>query len=359
MSTKDLVLLTCRNKFFGQTRKPWTSLNIDKMASHLRELGYQVDVYEYHQFLNNHLGISGKTIIYSFSQKRNYREYIGDIIYHLSKRNTVIPSYDLLKCHENKGYQEIYKKEIGLNSLDALYFSSFDEIDPFSLEFPIVLKTTRGSNGMGVFLARNMQDLMSLLGKVREKTGFFRKIDLWRRKYLRKKKFPDYPGFSDRQDFLEYLEYIKVEENFVLQQFVKDLDFDLRVLIADNKYYVMKRSVKKGDFRASGTKLFAFSEQPDPALLSYAQSIYHKFDSPFLSVDILNNRNEYYLGEYQALHFGMSVVSKSKGYFAQERGEWKFFEEKPDIERLFAYTFHSYMERNRQPLLQDYLFEHT
>jgi hypothetical protein len=349
MYPQELVLLTCRNKFFGQTRKPWSSLNVDRIAGFLKEYGFNVEVMEYHKVLNDNLAPENKTIFYAFSQKDNYREYIGDIMYYLSKKNTIIPSYDLLKCHENKGYQEIYKKEIGLKSLDARYFTSFDEIDPFSLTFPVVFKTTQGTNGKGVFLARNMKDFLSLLKNVRQKTGFFKKIDLLRRKYFRKKKFIDYPGYSDKQDYLEYIEYIRKEQNFVLQEYVADLNYDMRVLIADNRYYVMKRQVRKGDFRASGTKLFSFTEQPDPSLLSYARSIQNKINSPFLSIDVLFNGREYYLAEYQALHFGMSVVSKSSGYFTETEGEWKFIEEKPDMEKLFADTFVSYLQR-KQPL---------
>jgi hypothetical protein len=67
----------------------------------------------------------------------------------------------------------------------------------------------------------------------------------------------------------------------------------------------MKRSVKKGDFRASGTKKFCFSKTPDHALLEYARSVYRMFDNPIpLDSDILFNGTQYFVGEFQALHFG-------------------------------------------------------
>lgn len=348
MKHKNLVILTCRDKFFGQTRKPWTSLDVDKIAENIREKGYEVELYDFHEIINSDLNLQDKTIIYAFSQKDNYRAYINDIVFQLSKRNHVIPSYDLLKCHENKGYQEIYKKEIGLESLPATYYSSYKEVDFASLSYPIVLKTTQGTNGKGVYLIKTPDEVPEVISKIVKKTSVWRKADFFRRKYFRKKKFPEYPGFSDSKDLQEYKEYLREEQNFIIQQYIPDLDFDYRVLIAFDRYYIMKRSVKKGDFRASGSKLFGFDTRPDESLLNFARFVYEKFDSPFLSIDVLFNGKDYFLVEYQALHFGMSVVMKSAGFFHKQAGEgsWEFKKEKPDAENVFARTFVSYLEKN-------------
>lgn len=336
---RDLVILTSRNKFFGQTRKPWSSLDVEKMAFLLTEKGWKVELFDFHQVVNKPVDLQNRTIFYAFSQKDNQRQYINDIIYHLSKENRVVPSFDLLKCHENKGYQEIYKKTIGLNGLWGKYYTSGQEIETASLEFPLVLKTTQGTNGKGVYLVKDRKGLLQLMKKLRNRLGLGKQIDLLRRKYFRKKKFREYPNFSDRQDYLEYREYVKVEKNFILQEYVPGLDFDFRVLVACDRFYVMKRSVNKGDFRASGSKKFSFSTIPDDALLNYARSVYQAFDTPFLSLDIMYNGQKFFLGEFQALHFGMSVVAQSGGFFNQlQNGSWVFAAEKPDLENLFALT---------------------
>ncbi|MDX9942345.1 MAG: hypothetical protein RBS53_08990 [Bacteroidales bacterium] len=342
---RDIVILTSRNKFFGQTRKPWSSLDVDQIAALLAGHGWKVEQHDFHQVVNQAVDLKGRTIFYAFSQKDNYRQYINDIVYHLSKNNRVIPSYDLLKCHENKGYQEIFKKTIGLNGLVAQYHTSGDEVNAESLKYPVVLKTTQGTNGKGVVLIRNYPEFLKQTKLLGKKLGLRRKLDLFRRKYLRKKKFIDYPDYSDRQDYLEYREYLKHEQNFILQEYVPGLDFDYRVLVACDRYYVMKRSVKKGDFRASGTKKFSFSKTPDPALLEYARSVYRMFDTPFLSLDILFNGTQYFVGEFQALHFGMSVVARSDGYFkALPNENWTFVEDKPHLENLVANTLVEYLK---------------
>lgn len=345
MKNKDLVILTSKDKFFGQTRKPWSSLNVDAIAHKIREAGFNVELYDFHVAFNEDINIRNKTVLYAFSQKENYRQYVRDMIYSLSKHNHIIPSYDLLKCHENKGYQEVLKKEIGLNDLKGNYFTSADEVDAGALQYPIVLKTVKGSNGKGVFLLKNEKDFLKVAKVLRNKFSIATHIDLLRRKYIRRKKFKDYPLFSDRQDYLEYKEYLKVEENFVLQQFVPGLSFDYRVLIAHDRYYVMKRDVKKGDFMASGSKMFKFSNIPEPGLLSFARRIYGFFDTPFLSIDVLFDGKEYHLAEFQALHFGTSVVTQSSGYFTDHEQNWQFNEEQPNLENLFSNTLIAYLKK--------------
>jgi glutathione synthase/RimK-type ligase-like ATP-grasp enzyme len=344
MNKNNLTIITCRDKFFGQTRKPWTSLNMDKIIVYLQKDGYTVELLEFHDIINKNLKVENKTVIYAFSQKDNYRAYINDIIYHLSKNNRVIPSYDLLKCHENKGYQEIYKKEIGLKGLPASYYTSFKEVDFFAISYPVVLKTTQGTNGKGVYLIKNRSDFQKTIKRLVARTSIWTHIDLLRRKYLRRKKFKEYPDYSNKADYHEYKEYLRQEENFIIQKFIPDLDFDYRVLVGFNRYYVMRRSVRSGDFRASGSKKFSFSYVPDHSLLDFAQSVYDKFDTPFLSLDVLYDGKTYYLGEFQALHFGMSVVARSMGYFGKLESGWEFIEEKPDVNRFFAKTITGYLQ---------------
>lgn len=341
---KKLIIITAFNKFFGQTRKPWVSMNIDKVIEKFRELGIEVERYEFHQIANGEVKLENETILYTFSQRENYRQYVKDVIFHLSKNNRIIPSYDLLLCHENKGYQELYKKRLGIRSLDAKYYTSADEVDYDKIDYPIVLKTCDGSNGKGVFLAKSKSELEKHLKDLRYGLDFFKRTDLLRRKYLRKKKFENYPDHSNKKDYEDYKKYIIKEKNFILQQFIPNLQFDYRVLILFDKYYVTKRLVKKNSFKASGSKLFTFDKTPDQNLLNYAKEIYSKFDTPFLSIDILFDGENYYLCEYQALHFGINVFVKSEGYFSLDN-EWKFIEEKPDIIDSITKSLAKYLEQ--------------
>jgi glutathione synthase/RimK-type ligase-like ATP-grasp enzyme len=334
---EKLIVLTDDN-FFGQTRKPWVSLDTDKLVEIIQENGFEVQRYSFHEVANTLDTISDSIIFYSFSQKENLRKYIRDIISYLDNgSNILIPSFDLLKCHENKGYQELYKKKIGLQSLNGYYFSSLKELDGYELRFPLVLKTPEGSNAKGVFLVHDNVELEKMVKKLTPSPGIFTKVDLFRRKYFRgKKKYKEYPNYSNRKDYYEYRDYVIPQKRFVLQPYIPNLDFDYRVLTLYDKYYITLRHTHEGDFRASGTKKFDFDFQLDPAVLDYAKSIYETFDTPFLSMDILHDEENFYLSEYQALHFGINVFVKSDGYYQYNSDQWKFVEKKPDIELEMA-----------------------
>ena len=288
---KKIIFLT-DNNFFGQTRKPWVSMDTNKIISILEKNDFHVESYSFHEVYDKK--IENGYIFYSFSQKEELRNYIVDVIYFLSNKNTVIPSFELLKCHENKGFQELYKKQLGINSLSSIYLNSINNVANDA--FPVVLKTVDGSNGKGVFLANNERELTKIVQKIELKMTVLQKIDLLRRKYFRKKKnYSVYPNYNNRKDYYQYKDYIRNEKRFVLQQFIPKLTFDYRVLALYDKYYVMKRHTKEGDFRASGTKLFDFNVEKNQELLNYAKNIFDKIKTPMLSMDIAFDGDQYYL----------------------------------------------------------------
>ncbi len=347
MKKKKIVIITGNNDFFGQTRRPWVSINVSEMVKKLNKAGYDVEKYAYHELINDPDKVGNSIIFYTFNQKPNRRNYISDLIHYYSTSNNIlVPSYELLKCHENKGYQELYKRKLNLKSLNAYYLSSYKEIPLYDIKYPVVLKSVDGSNGKGVFLAKDEKDLFNKVQNL-EKTRFIRYVDLFRRKYFRgNKKFKEYPNYSNKEDYEQYRDYIIKEENFVLQEFIPNLSFDYRVLVIYDKYFVTKRETRKNDFRASGAKKFRFNFEVENELLNYAKEVYSKFDTPFLSIDIVHSNGNYYLLEFQALHFGINVFVKSKGYFVNQKNEWKFVENQNIMEEEMVYGLTNYIENN-------------
>ena len=333
MKDKKIILLTGDNNFFGQTRKPWVTMDVAKLQQGIRDLGFDVEQYGFHQILNQGKPVTDSIIFYTFSQKKNRREYIKDVIRYLDNGgNVVIPSYDLLLCHENKGFQEIFKKKIQLDSLQSFYLANEQELPDYAIDFPVVLKTVDTSNGKGVFLANSRDELIRLVRRL-ERQNFFTRLDLVRRKYFRRKKhYKDYPEYSNRTDYYQYKDYVWQEKCFILQEFVPDLTYDYRVLIFFDRYYVMKRYTKKDDFRASGTKIQEYDIEVDPGLLNYSREVYAKFDTPFLSLDIGVHKNNYCLFEFQALHFGMNVLVRSVGFHKFENNNWQFHRHQTSVE---------------------------
>ena len=344
---RKIVILCGKNSFFGQTRKPWVSMNLEKIQDVFQQHGFTVEKYLFHEMVNREKPIKNAVIFYGFSQREHLRNYIGDLVRYLEDgNNTLIPSYQLLKCHENKGYQELYKKKKGIRSLRTYYLSSRKEWTHYPIDFPVVFKILDGSNGKGVHLANSKKELIQWIESNEPSMSLFTKLDLLRRKHFRTKRtYREYPDYTNRKDYEEYKDYITKGKGFILQEYIPDLTYDYKVLIFYDKYYVVKRHTKPGDFRASGTKLFDFDFEADLDLLAYAKQIFEKLDTPLASLDIAFNGKTYSLLEFQALHFGVNAFVKSDGYYGFDNEAWHFTATKSQLETEVALSVIKYIQR--------------
>ncbi len=344
MRTNGLVVLTDERGFFGQTRRPWVSLDIEKVCRLVEEAGTPTRRFTFGDIGTGRVEVRESAVFYAFSQKENTRRYIQDIILHLSHgANLLIPSYDLLMCHENKGYQELYRRQRGFPTLRSSYVPEGRGLT-LPADFPLVVKTIDGSNGRGVFLARNRRELARIERHITPHLPLSTRLDLLRRRFFRRRKhFPEYPDYNNMTDYSQYKEYVTPRMRFIIQEFVRGPSFDYRVLVMGDRHFVMKRHARKGDFRASGTKLFDFDFDPPPGLLDFARAVYERADTPFLSMDICPRDGGYALLEFQALHFGISVVKRGRGWFLREGQGWRFCAGEADFEACMAEALVAYL----------------
>jgi len=336
-----IYFITDSQKFYGQKLYPWESLDIDKIISKLSS-EYEVEHVTFFDVVNTDLDISNAIILYSSSQQHEYKEYIEDIlIYLMQKENTLIPSFNTFKSHENKGYQELHKKLLNIDSLNSIYAGHHKEIKDEHLTNTMVLKSLDGFGSGGVSLINSKKEIINattkkeclldkgLLQKVR--TFIAKPI----KKYILRREIVD---FKSR----DYYDYFK---RFVLQQLVPSLAYDYKVLIFDNKYYVLKRYVNEDDFRASGSGNFAF-EKVENALLDYSKTLYEKFNEPMMAFDICFDGERYYLIEFQGLHFGPYTLMESLGYYENGNSQWKFIEKKSDLDEEVSQSLLNYLQHN-------------
>jgi len=342
-----IVLLTGYDRFFGQTRKPWVSMNVDRMLPILRQNGYEVEEYEFHQIANRQVEIRNAVVLYTFSQRANLRRYIQDVVRFLDEgSNLLLPSYDLLRCHENKGYQELFRPKVGLERPRGYYFSSKREIRSYDLRYPLVLKAIEGSNAKGVSLVHNDAELKQKIRSWEPGTGIWTRLGFFRRKYLRRKKYyAEYPDYNNRIDYSQYRDYITPETGFILQEYVSELDHDYRISVFGDRYYVVKRMTRENDFRASGAKRFIVDFQIDPEMLDFAKEVYSRFKTPWLSIDIAQKNGQFYIFEYQALHFGINAIVKNRGFYRSENGDWQFIPGIHPIEEEIADGLIKFLQR--------------
>ncbi len=141
----------------------------------------------------------------------------------------------------------------------------------------------------------------------------------------------------------QYTKHIRPYKRFVLQKFIPNLEWDYRVLVVYDRYYIAKGHIRNNDFRVSGAKKFDFDFTPDPKILNFARKIFAAFNNPHPSMDIAFDGQECYLLEYQALHFGINVLVKSNGYYEQSDNGWRKIDKKPEIEEDIVYGFVEYL----------------
>jgi len=345
---KDIYILTAYDGFIGQTRKPWISIDTARFVRELEKLGYSVHLHEFHEIVNGLVKPENSMIFYTFSHRENLRHYIRDCMMYLkSLGNTLIPSFELFCCHENKGWQELLKNNLGIHSLDCHYFSSKRELEAYQICFPKVFKTLTGSNSTGVALVNSKEDILRELRKHEAAPSLAQKLDFWRRKHLRKKKvFPGYPDYDLYRDALCYQDYMSPEIPFVLQEFIPGLSYDYRVIVLGDRYFISKRHTKAGDFRASGAKLFDFELQQPEMMLDNAARLYASFNAPFLSVDLGEDASgQLYLFEYQASHFGINAIVRGNGYYQKSGKDWQFVSAKADFELFLAEGLDAWLAR--------------
>jgi glutathione synthase/RimK-type ligase-like ATP-grasp enzyme len=333
---KNIYLIVDNESFFAHHIK-FGQLDKNIMIDYFNKYKIDLNIITLNE-LSFKLNIKNSIIITLSSQKPYHKAYIDDIYEYLALNdNILIPSKNMIKAHDNKGYQELYKKYIGLFSLKYLYINkdtiNYENVK--ELGFPLVLKSLGGSGSKGVQLIQNELDLKKEINKL--------KPSLHIRYFIYLKEM--FLNTIMRKYNLEKVEYFKDYDNYVIQEFIPNLTFDYKVLVFFDKYYVLKRNISKDDFRASGSGKFEFVEIED-SLLKYTESIFKQFNEPFMSLDICFDGNDYYLIEYQGIHFGPYTQINAKGFYKKENNKWLFIEEKVKLEEDIVYSLFNHLKIN-------------
>lgn len=335
---KEILLVLDGEEMFRQELHQWQGIDLDKFISKFEEEGYKISITNYDELINKRdlNNLKEKKIIYTSSQKLNYKSYIDDILFELSLENQLMPKYEIFKAHENKSYQELYKNRTGLNSLKNYSFGCLKDIYKYKeeLEFPIVFKSLTGAGSLGVSLAKNFSELEE---KVKKET--LRKDSLeFKAKKLIKKNL-----IKSKYD-KEFYEIDKYIGRFLLQEFVPNLENDWKILIFGDKYYVLNRKVRKNDFRASGSGKLDYVEPPKE-VLEFAKECFEKLDMPLASLDVCMDKNKKcYLIEYQGLHFGPYTLINSEWYYEYQNKGFIKKEGKSDLAIEYANAYIKYLE---------------
>ena len=225
-----VYLVTLPNGYFISAGQSWLSIDVNYLECAISDRGYTVvritidklaglDVYK------------DDFLIYTSSPEEHIREYIKNSLYFFSGKCNLIPKYEFLLAHEDKGFQEILKRELEIKGLSAFYHY---DIDAYSHgNYPVVFKTVDGAGSAGVELVKNESERISIKRKLFS-LSLFRSILLFMR-WLKLSK--------DEFNFYKYRH--KGFRPFILQEFVEGLECDYKILIFSDRYFGLKRYTKK------------------------------------------------------------------------------------------------------------------
>jgi len=322
------------------TAKPYRSgLNKDLLTKYFNENnidtvfinGSDINI-NLHDLVNN-------VLLYT-SQEDNelyYKSFIDDFVLAAEMNGVmVIPKYKYLHSHENKVFQELVNSySLDSNSIPkSQCFGSIVEFKRYSqnISYPAILKSYCGSGSKKVFLVNSKSQAI---------------------RHIKKMTLSDNLGYRFKEiiRLLIHKGYIRespYRKKFLIQEFISDLKFDWKVLVFGEKYFVLKRGVRSGDFKASGQGLLSYPSEIPKSLLCFASVIFQKHDVPFASFDIADKNGAYFLLESQFVYFGTYTAEFSPFYYCLNRGDWEKFNNPPEAEKLYVDSIITYLKRSNK-----------
>ncbi len=339
MTKKIYVLLDYKDRFNTKNiyANPYMS-GFDKrlLEMYFREQGYETVLVRYAEIDFREINFKDQYVLYQSSEDRNlhYKSYIEDILLGLQLQGAIlIPDFYVFRAHHNKVFMEILRDIYSLQAVKNIRTHCFGTYEDFvaSQAIPdgkLVLKQDAGAMSTGVFLANDKADALKSAQKISKTRSL--KDEL--RNFARAIKHKGYKRDSWHR------------RKFVVQNFIPDLNDDWKVLVYGTKYYILNRQVRDNDFRASGSGKFAFLENIPEGTLDFAQEIFNYLKVPNLSLDIAYDGRQFYLLEFQAIHFGTATIERSPFYFELNDNTWNIVHEKSILEREYAYSIVKFID---------------
>lgn len=350
---KKILILTDDNNYLclsllSQNKN--NSVCVKKVIQSFKKFGWNVIQYKYSDF-NDHIDFSNGYVLYASSEDYGlfYKDYIEDILLILKKRNNILlPEFDFFRAHHNKCYMELLRNEFKdehLKKINTNIFSSYSELETFirshTISYPVVVKASSGSGSSGVGIAYKEKELLRLGKRYSYRIYFDYYANLYRMYFMQKGKNAIRRIKGNGEVF-----YRKKGGKFLVQSFVNGLNGDYKVLVFGDKYYVLCRTNRKNDFRASGSGKFSFPELnfKTVQILNYARKVKREIQQPLLSLDIAYDGKECYLIEFQCVSFGPYTLQMSDGFFMHENEKWRKIIGKSILEEEMAVAINQYFE---------------
>ena len=289
-----------------KTFDPYDSEIVDKI------IDYDIILFDHHQADYRDV-LFAKQLLFSLEQA-------GKIVF---------PNFRTGWHFDDKLGQKYLFEALGVQAAKSWVFydkkSAYEWIE--TTDFPKVFKLRGGAGSANVMLAHNAREAKRFVKRAFGR-GFaqFRGCDYVRDRYkaYKAKKITLKAWIQSCGRLIIPTEYTKMhapEKGYAyFQEFIPNDGFDLRFSMSGEKAIAMKRYVRAGDFRASGSHICSFAtEDIAKDAVEFAFECNDRLKMQACSIDLVRHitNNQYYVVEVSYGH-GMIEEGSSHGYWTRD-----------------------------------------
>jgi glutathione synthase/RimK-type ligase-like ATP-grasp enzyme len=207
----------------------------------------------------------------------------------------VFPNYNTAWHFNDKLGQKYLFEALNIPHVPTHVFYNKNEAENWikSTNFPKVIKLRGGAGSANVKLIRNKQQALKSIKRAFRKgfkqyDKFSNLQERWNKYKIGKTNLIDVIKGIIRLGYEpEFSKTIGFERGYILlQDFIPNNDYDIRIIVIGDKAFAIKRLVRKNDFRASGSGNILYSKDNfDDDLIKLSFSINEKLNSQSLAID--------------------------------------------------------------------------
>ncbi len=322
------LILDYKDRFL-QKKHRFDSIDVKRFIDFLDQ---EVEITNFHKYLNEKQNDS-EIVVFTSSQVEQYKKYIEDSMYFCNAKIQV-PTYEVLRSHENKFFQELYNRKYEIKTNIKSYLigdiSEYDKmVEQKKLPLPLVVKGINGSSSMNVCICRTYEE-----GRSAILVMYKQLVDAYNE--ITPQNLDLYPGENS------------FHRQVVIQEYINLPNYDYRVHIMGSKYWGHKRTLKDDSEYVSGNGSVNdyLCEIPEH-VLNFSEEVFSKIDSPFAILDVVDVDGKCYLIEWSGIQLGIVSLLNGKRYYKKEVSRWVRHEQIADVEYEFASSINEYIKEKK------------
>jgi len=242
----------------------------------------------------------------------------------------IFPTYKEMIIYENKKMLSYYLGAINIPHPPTYIFYNKNEAIEYlnNSEYPVVMKSSIGASGTGVFICKSLKEAKGYVSKAFSKKGIpmiigpnriTGNIIKWIKKAIRNPKYA-------RQRIATYSTISKGRtKNFIIVQEYIQHNYEWRTARIGDSYFAHQK-VKYKD-KCSGTKGINYVNPP-LELLDFVRKICTENNLYSVAIDILKDNNSYLVNEIQIIYGNFQdhilEVNGKAGRYIYNNDQWIF-----------------------------------